>query len=260
MSIVDVRSKDMVRYVELNYPDKKNGFDLRMSQELLDAVHQVNADPHCKIIVFSSTARAYFSSGPNPSDLVEIANQKNGLNLLDEIVSNLNEIISEIYHSTKITIASIHGYAYGGGLNIMLPCDYRIAVERTKLIENFHYMGMTPDLSASYFLPRLIGYSKTMELILTGRMFSAKEAWEWGLFQEVTKTKKEMKERVEQLCEQILSGDMETVARMKQLLKHSNLSTFNEQINFEKTALMDCFQNPRVQEYLSQVTKKSLVT
>ena len=53
----------------------------------------------------------------------------------------------------KVTIAAIHGYAYGGGFNIMLPCDFRFAEAKTKFIENFYYMGVTPDLGSSYFFP-----------------------------------------------------------------------------------------------------------
>jgi len=258
MTIVNVRSKDAVRYVELNNSDTKNGFDLQMAQQLLKAINQVNEDPHCQIIVFTSTLRAYFSVGPDPKDLEGILAEKDGLDLLDQIVSNFNQIILGIYHSPKVTIAAIHGCAYGGGLNIMLPCDYRIAVERTKLIENFHYMGVTPDLSSSYFLPRLIGSARTMDLILTGRMFLAKEAKEWGLFQEVTKTHKEMIERVEQLCEQIVSGETETVELMKRLFQQSFLSTLDQQIELEKEYLMACFKNPNLRERLDRITNKKL--
>ena len=72
----------------------------------------------------------------------------------------------EIYQSPKITVAAVHGFAYGGGLNIMLACDYRLTVHNAKFIENFLYMGVTPDLSSSYFLTRLIGITKTTELII----------------------------------------------------------------------------------------------
>lgn len=259
MSNVQVHIKDGIRYIELNNQQTKNSLDLQMATDLFQAVRYANEDPDCKAIVFLSSARAFFSSGPALEGLIELSTRQDGPGLLDSVVEKLNKIILEIYESPKLTIAGIHGYAYGGGLNIMLACDYRIAEEKTKFIENFHYMGFTPDLSASYFLPRYIGLSRTMELLLTGRLFTAKEVADWGLFHEVVEKRSVMLERIDQLCLQILQGEGRNLPRMKELLRSSFYSTLEEHLDKEKRYLTDCFKYPEITERLKNVGSLSFI-
>lgn len=259
MSFIQVNIKEGIRYIELNNPQTKNSLDLQMATDLLNAVQQANEDPECKAIVFLSTARAFFSSGPAIQGLIELSTQQDGAALLDGVVEMINKVIIAIYESPKLTVAGIHGYAYGGGLNIMLACDYRIAEEKTKIIENFHYMGFTPDLSASYFLPRYIGLSRTMELLLTGRLFTAKEVADWGLFHEVVEKRSAMLERIDQLTRQILQGEGRNLPRMKELLRSSFYSTLEEHLDKEKRYLTDCFKYPEITERLKNVGSLSLI-
>jgi enoyl-CoA hydratase/carnithine racemase len=260
MSSVKVNIRDDVHYLELDSPQTRNCLDRQMAADLLQAVRQANEDPACRAIVFLSSSRAFFSSGPELEGLIELSVRPDGAELLDSVVEEFNQIILAIYESPKLTIAGIHGYAYGGGLNIMLACDYRIAEEKTKCIENFHYMGVTPDLSASYFLPRYIGLSRTMELLLTGRMFTAREVADWGLFHEVVGKRSVMLERIEQLCRQILQGEGRNLLRMKELLRSSFYFTLEEHLAKEKRYLTDCFQYPEITDRLKNVGNLSFIS
>lgn len=257
MSLVEIRKEGSVFHIELNYPEKKNGLDFSMAEALLAAVTQAERDPACRIMVFSSKGRAYFSAGPDLEGLIECAKSKEGARMLDEIISRLNRLILMINGSAKVTIAAIHGYAYGGGFNIMLPCDFRFAEAKTKFIENFYYMGVTPDLGSSYFLPRLIGWTRTKELLLTGRLFTAREAEEWGLFTEVVEKRAEMMKRVETLCERVLSGDAETLPGMKELFSRSFHTELAEHLDREKTLLIDSLLKPSTVHRLEKIKKRS---
>jgi 2-(1,2-epoxy-1,2-dihydrophenyl)acetyl-CoA isomerase len=252
MSLVNIRNAGGVRYLELDDPETKNALDLPMADALLAALEQVHADPECQIIVFTSTGRNFFSIGPNLEGMIELAGRgADGLQDLDRVASKLNDVILCIYNSPKITISAMHGYAFGGGLNLFLACDYRLAEAKTKLIQKFYYMGLTPDLSSSYFLPRLIGHSRTQELLLTGRLFTAREAADWGLFHEVIDKRSEMLARVEELCSQFLTGESATVAGMKLLLHRGD--GLAEHLELEKSWLLRSFQDPAIRERLLSV-------
>ncbi|WP_139491977.1 enoyl-CoA hydratase/isomerase family protein [Brevibacillus dissolubilis] len=253
MDVVKVRHVEGVSYIELDYADRKNTLDMKMADALLEAIGQENINPDCKVIVFTSTGRAYFSAGPDVQGLIALTEQERGMYELDEIVSKLNQIILSIYYSPKITIAALHGYAYGGGLNIFLACDYRIAEEKAKFIENFYYMGVTPDLSSSYFLPRLIGESRTMKLLLSGGLFTAKEAESWGLFHEVIEKRSAMMQRVEEFCNQLLTGETDNIVRFKELLRHGQRASLEDQLELEKQYLIDSFAHPGIVERLKNI-------
>lgn len=258
MNCVQVRINEGVHYIELNNPATKNSLDLEMASGLLHAVKEANQDSSCFSIVFLSTARAFFSTGPALQELHELSTCPKGSELLSEVVERLNEIILEIYESPKLTVAAIHGYAYGGGLNLMLACDYRIAEEKTKFIENFHYMGFTPDLSASYFLPRYIGLTRSVELLLTGRMFTAREVADWGLFHQVVEKRAVMLEQVETLCRQVSQGEGRNLKRMKELLRSSYCSTLEEHLDKERRYLIDCLNYPEITNRLKNIGNISL--
>ncbi|MGG3891733.1 enoyl-CoA hydratase/isomerase family protein [Metabacillus fastidiosus] len=253
MEIVKVRDEGSIRYLELNDGIKKNSLDLEMAQSLLKAIKLADEKADCKVIVFSSTGRAHFSKGPDLDQLINLAEKNNEQAKLDQVVSILNQVILEIYQTSKITIAAIHGYAYGGGLNIMLACDYRLTVNNAKFIESFLYMGVTPDLSASYFLPRLIGMPKTLEILLTGRLFTGQEAAEWGIFQESFSKRSEMMERVKQLGEQFNTLYLENISKMKELLRVTYFQSLEQQLELEKQLLLEAFQHPAIKSSLMNV-------
>lgn len=258
MSTINVRKQDGVHYIEFDSPETKNRLDMETANDLYEAVRSANRDESCQAIAFLSTARAFFSCGPALDGLIELSARPDGAELLGDVVEKLNRVILEIYESPKLTIAGIHGYAYGGGLNIMLACDYRVAEEKAKFIENFHYMGFTPDLSASYFLPRYIGLSRSMELLLTGRLFTAKEVADWGLFHEVVEKRSVMLERIDRLCRHIMTGETRNLSRMKELLRSSYYSTLEEHLEKEKRYLTECFDRPEITARLISVGGNAL--
>ncbi|WP_078392755.1 enoyl-CoA hydratase/isomerase family protein [Shouchella patagoniensis] len=243
--------KTAARYIEIDFPENKNAFNLEMATFLLNSIEEAELDPECYVIVFKSNQRACFSSGPRPADLINMI-ENEGTVQIGEIISVFNQVLLKIAQSRKFTIAAIHGYAYGGGFNLMLPCDYRIAVERTKFIENFYEMGITPDLGASYFLPEILGFEKSLHLLLLEGLFTGKEALEWGLIHETAPTKKEMMEKVETICNKLIRGLSKRIIETKEILKTSGKSTLEDQLVREKQAILLCFEEKAVQERLKR--------
>ncbi|MFA9557766.1 enoyl-CoA hydratase/isomerase family protein [Evansella sp. AB-rgal1] len=259
MEMIKVSDSGSIRCIELNNNETKNSLDLTMARELLETILEANSQQDCKVILFQSAGRAHFSKGPDIQQLIELKNRDDGEGQLDEVISLYNRFIMEIYQSPKITIAAIHGYAYGGGLNIMLACDYRLTVNNAKFIESFLSMGVTPDLSASYFLPKLIGMTKTIQLLFTGTMFTGIEAKEWGIFQESFSKRNEMMERARELADQFSVYPSDVIKHTKRLLRLSYHHSLEEQLNMERELVVEAFKQPTIENQLKNVHLKKLM-
>jgi enoyl-CoA hydratase/carnithine racemase len=101
-------------------------------------------------------------------------------------IRKLGNVVLKLRTIRKAVIASIHGAAAGAGFNLALGWDFRIAAEDTKFVFAFVNIGLIPDAGGPLALVRIMGVAKATELLMTGKLFTAKEALEWGLVNEVT--------------------------------------------------------------------------
>jgi len=175
--------KDRIATITLNNPEKYNAFSGRMREEIWEAVQDVCSDQDIRVIVFTGAGKAFcaggdvedFVSGKLQERLKEISNERMPMN---KIVLALNEV-------EKPVIAAVNGVAAGGGCNLALACDIRIASEKARFGEVFTRRGAHPDWGGIYLLPRLVGYSKAAELIFTGELIDAQEALRIGIVNRV---------------------------------------------------------------------------
>lgn len=244
---IQTTKEDNVIYLSLDYPEKKNGLDLLMATSLLEQVMHSNQDPTIHSIVFESKHRAFFSSGPRPQDLLQCTGDE-GIQNLEEILKVLNQCVLEIFTSPKVTIALINGYAYGGGFNIMLACDRRISLTRAKFLENFHQMGISPDLGASYLIPRLIGAEKTFDVLINGGIITAEEAHRLGLVDELADNKQQLYEQLDQYVQKVAEGYLPAIAATKKLLKEHSAFELAAQMEKESQYLLDLFKQEEVKQ------------
>lgn len=244
---IQTRKEGSRIYLSLDYPEKKNGLDLLMATSLLEKVIYANQDPMIHCIVFESKHRAFFSSGPRPQDLLQCMGDE-GIQNLEEILKVLNQCVLEIFTSPKVTIALINGYAYGGGFNIMLACDRRISLSRAKFLENFHQMGISPDLGASYLIPRLIGTENTFYMFINGGILTAKEAYNLGLVDEIADNKQQLYEKLDQFAQKVTEGYLPAITATKKLLKERSALELAAQMEKESQYLLDLFKQEEVKQ------------
>ncbi|MED4082284.1 enoyl-CoA hydratase/isomerase family protein [Halalkalibacterium halodurans] len=249
MSYVYTEIQNDALYITLDYPEKKNGLDAELGTSLLEAIRAGNNETSIHSIILQSKHRAYFSSGPRLEDLLICASDQSDVRLR-EVLHVLNHCVLEIFTSPKVTVALINGYAYGGGFNMMLACDRRIALRRAKFLENFHKMGISPDLGASYFLPRIIGYEQTMNLLLEGKLFTSEEALRLGLIQEVCENKQELQERVKNYLKAVSEGYVPAIAATKKLLKGKAAEELKQQLEQETEELVALFKQTEIKKRL----------
>jgi enoyl-CoA hydratase/carnithine racemase len=180
---VILKKENGIGVVILNDPEHRNILSVPMVEALEKYLDECNTDPEIRVVVLRGAGKA-FSAGGNLNAMKERVDTGNA-KAYGEGVGKLGKAAVKIRHLRKPVIASIHGAAAGGGLNLALACDFRVVAQETKLVFSFANIGLIPDLGGPLPLLRSIGVARTTELLMTGRMFSAAEALDWGLINEV---------------------------------------------------------------------------
>ncbi len=178
--------RDRVAVLTLNRPESLNAFSSAMGRSLTAALRACDADDEVRSVVITGAGRAFcagadFSGGagvfgtPDDTDATGHKKPPFSSDPLDDF---------HPWDVRKPVIAAINGHAVGIGLTMTLQCDIRIVADEAKLGIVQVRRGIMPDLHSHWTLPRLVGYAKATELMLTGRMFSGTEAAQWGLASE----------------------------------------------------------------------------
>ena len=170
---------DHVATLTLNRPERMNAFGGRMRQELVESLEAVRANADIRVVVITGAGKAFCTGG----DLQEFADGT--VQALSKQATSdrppMCKAVLAIHEMEKPVIAAVNGVAAGGGCNLALACDIRIASETARFAQVFTRRGLHPDWGGIYFLPRLVGYAKAAELIMSGEIVDAAEALRLGL-------------------------------------------------------------------------------
>jgi 2-(1,2-epoxy-1,2-dihydrophenyl)acetyl-CoA isomerase len=162
--------------ITLNRPQALNAFVPQMNQEVLDALKDGERDKEVRCLMITGAGRAFCAG----QDLKGRTPEQKG-SLGASLREKYNPMIRQLRQMEKIVIAAVNGVAAGAGCNLALACDLRLASEEAKFIQSFVRVGLAPDSGGSFILPRLVGLSKAMELLLLGDTIDANEAQRIGL-------------------------------------------------------------------------------
>jgi len=179
--LLDKQNK--IATITLNRPEKYNAFASNMRNEILEAVEDAGSDPEIHVVVITGAGKAFCSGG----DVNERVSGKS--KALSTTVSNerhtMFKTVLAINSIEKPFIAAVNGIAAGGGCNLALSCDIRIASENARFGQIFTLRGTHPDWGGIYFLPRLVGYAKAAELFFSGEIINARESLAIGMVNKV---------------------------------------------------------------------------
>ena len=215
-----------VATLTFNRPQKYNAWDTPMMLELLDAVKHVGENEHVKVLIITGADPA-FSTGGDADMLKSIAQNTSGEEL--PVAHRLRPIepwysfVMEFNRLTKPVIAAVNGIAVGGGLVISLMSDVVIASEKASFGQVFARRGLI-DGTSTFFLPKLLGLRKAMELTLSGRFIDAEEAERIGLVNSVVPHSELMKTAWE-LATDIARGPAISIQLSKQAIRRGFLAT-----------------------------------
>jgi 2-(1,2-epoxy-1,2-dihydrophenyl)acetyl-CoA isomerase len=210
----------------LNRPQALNAFVPQMNQEVLDALKNTERDKEVRCLMITGAGRAFCAG----QDLKGRTPEQKG-SLGASLREKYNPMIRQIRSMETIVIAAVNGVAAGAGCNLALACDLRVASEEAKFIQSFVRVGLAPDSGGSFILPRLVGLSKALELLLLGDTLDAQEAQRIGLVARVFSTgdfagsAKEIAQRVAQAPRGI--------GLIKRAVNHANLANLESDLEYE---------------------------
>lgn len=180
MSKVLYQVENHIAYVTINRPDVLNCFDFETLDKLSNVVKEIELDPEVRVVIFTGTGDKSFSAGADLKERKTLKEQEVKRN-----VKAIRDVFNHIAQLPQPTIAAVNGYAFGGGFEFILACDFSIAVESAKLGLTETSWAIIPGAGGTQRLPRLIGEMKAKELIFTAKKISAQEAYEWGILTKV---------------------------------------------------------------------------
>ena len=229
--LFDVR--DNVAHMALNRPEVANSINAQMTIDLMRAAIQCSEDPDIRAVLISGTGRMFCSGG----DLKEFAAQGKRLPYqLKEMTTYLHAAISRLARMEAPVVAAVHGSAAGAGLSLACACDIVIAAEDTRFTMAYTRVGLVPDGSSTYFLPRIVGLKRALELTLTNRILSAQEALEWGIVNQVVPGE-ELMTQAQNLATTLAAGPTKALGTAKRLLNNSWNESLESQMEYESQAI-----------------------
>ncbi|WP_110114357.1 enoyl-CoA hydratase-related protein [Bacillus sp. CGMCC 1.16541] len=200
MDSIKFEVQEHVAKVVLNRPDVMNAFNYDMLLELEEVVESIRINEDVRLVTITGAGAKAFSVGADLKERKTLTPQQVKRNIF-----KIGEVFSKIEQLPQPTIAVINGYAFGGGMELALACDFRIAVDHTLVGLTETSLAIIPGAGGTQRLPRLIGEAKALELILTARKLPSVEAYTYGLFTNVVAETK-LEEAVQQFVSSILQN------------------------------------------------------
>ena len=246
--------EDSVGTLTLNRPEKYNALGGNMRQEILAALELACSDSDVRVIVITGAGKA-FCAGGDVDEFVSGTTKAIPTSATSERPT-MSKIVLLINSIGKPVIASVNGMAAGGGCNLALSCDIRIASDRARFSEIFVKRGVHPDWGGIWFLPRLVGYAKAAELIFTGDIIDAEEALRIGMVNKVVPGD-ELVQTTKELAQRIAKNAPIPIALAKRGLQNFYRMDLAQAVDYEMMTLGVCWNSEdRVEGMKSFVEKR----
>jgi 2-(1,2-epoxy-1,2-dihydrophenyl)acetyl-CoA isomerase len=248
---LDFAIEDGIAIITFNRPEKLNAVTEAMRTEVHRIATELRTDDDVKVLVFTGAGEA-FSTGADSSELTADYSGPIEPYILKR---PLGWWALPVRHFPKPTIAAIPGITAGTTFSLALACDFRIASEKARFSMVFVKRGLVPDNGATYYLPRMIGTSKALELMLMGDTFDVREAERLGLVNKVVPHEDLMKVTKE-FAARIASGPSVAIELIKKGVYKGASGDFEGQLDFETLAQRICLQTEDFKEGITSFLEK----
>lgn len=216
-------AKQGLATVVVNRPKAHNAFDRATGQAIIDAIHRAADDASVRCVILAATGPSFSAGG----DFNWVLSWKdNPADQIDADARFLSEVVHAIYELPKPTIARVQGAAVGGGLGIMLACDFAIAAEEARIGVPSAHNGLLASIIVP-FLVQAVGARKARQLMLTGTIYPAKSAMTFGLVDAVVPAA-QLDAAVLRLAAELLKGAPGVQAAIKSLITEVDAREVNE--------------------------------
>lgn len=225
-SILKPEIKDGIAIVTISRPEALNALNTRFFLEMDDVIANIKNKPEVKVMIITGEGKAFVAG----ADIAEMVNktQKEG--------SEFSRLGQNTFHSFELmeipVIAAINGFALGGGLELALGCDFRIASTKAKFGQPEVNLGLIPGYGATQRLPRLVGMADALYILLTAEMITAADALRIGLVQKVVEPEQLIEEAM-RLAKLIVAKGPNAVKKVKRVTRASRHLGFIEGCELE---------------------------
>jgi 2-(1,2-epoxy-1,2-dihydrophenyl)acetyl-CoA isomerase len=221
----------------LNRPTTKNALNAELLKATREALDAASADPAVRVIVLTGAGAAFCSGADLKAAMAESATR---FEQLASAMDAYHAVIRGIVGAPKPVIAMVDGCAVGFGCDMALACDLRILSDGAYLQEKFVKIGLMPDGGGTYWLPRLVGIARAMELMLTGEPVSAERAVSLGLANRVVPAAS-LREETMRLARELEQGPPLAFAEIKRAVRSG--TTIDAALDLEKAGQMRCLRS-----------------
>lgn len=225
-----------VASVTLNRPAQMNAIDVQMAKELEQVAETCDGDAAVRCVILTGAGDRAFCTG---GDVIGFAHDPGRVGaLIKEMTTHLHAAISIFSHMKAPVIAKVNGAVAGAGLGLMAAADLAVSSQKARFAAAYTKIGLTPDGSTTWFLPRLIGDRRARELFLLNQMLSADAALSWGLVNQVVPAE-ELAGTVDALARQLAAGPTLAFGEVKRLMFLSDGNELEHQMRLEAAAIVE---------------------
>lgn len=244
--------KDGIASIALNRPEELNSINLELARDLMHVLLKCDEDTAIRAVVISGNGRLFCAGG----DLKAFTTQGKRLSYyIKEVTTYFHAALSRLARMDPPVVAAVHGFAVGAGMSLALASDIVIAAESARFNVAYTRVGLTPDGSLSYFLPRFIGLKRAIELTLTNRILSAQEALDWGLVTRVVPDG-ELFSHAKATAIELAAGAPKALGAAKRLLREGWNETLETQMEQESRAIANIAGTSDTQEAIRAFLEK----
>ncbi len=234
--LIDFDVRNHVAHITINREKSFNALNLQAMQELFHIANRCGSDKGIRAAILTGSGTKAFCAG---GDVAAFADDPDQVQvLLKEMTAYLHMAVSRFSRMNAPLIARVNGVAAGAGLSMSACCDLAISAESAKFTSAYTAIGLSPDGSSTWFLTRLIGNRRAMEMFLTNRTLNAAEALEWGLVNQVV-VDDMLDDTVNSLAEKLAKGPTLAHGGIKKLVQMSLNDTLESQMERETRSIVD---------------------
>ena len=237
--------------VKINRPEKLNAMNTDVARDLISIFEEIGRDTSIKVVILTGEGDRAFSAGADIEYMSKIsADESVEYAKLGQLVTSTVELVRQP------TIAAINGFALGGGCELAMSCDIRIAADTAKMGQPEVTIGIPPGWGGTQRLMRIVGIAKAKELVYTGRMVKAEEAREMGLVNSIVPLADLMAE-ADKMAAQIAANSGMGVRMSKVAINRGRNADLDTGLSIELLAWRNCFTHPDREERMAEFVNKS---
>lgn len=240
MSDITLDIQDQIAFITLNRPEARNALSMEIRTGLAEYTAKLQFDPAVRCVVLRGAGGHFMAGGD-----VKSFKQRQQLSHADrrrQVLEGLHLLHFAIYRIRRMpkpVLASVQGAAAGAGVSLMAACDLAIAADTAFFTWAYANIGLCPDGSGTFFMPRLLGMRRALEMAMLPERMEARQALEWGLVNRVV-PEADLEAETLKLAQRLASGPTYAFGRAKALMNASFDNGLESQLELEGNAIGDC--------------------